>query len=261
MSEATNSKKLNELRKSIDDIDAAIVNLLAERMAVCKQVAAVKAETATAVMQPQRVREVLNLRRQWAIDKQVDPDFTEQLFRILLAETHRIEIAEVRTEPAPNKTADALRSALDTVACRIDHVVVAVANLTAAIQFLTSLGFKVTPTQDSAIVTADAGGVTVVLVGPGDPGVDAHLATHGSGVQHIAIEVLNAGFVQQALKAANVPLLTDVIVDADGHEQVFTVLDPSTGVQLGFISRTGHRVPISGDNVRALFRALSKPAS
>ncbi|MFM9121048.1 MAG: hypothetical protein ACKOQT_12120, partial [Acidimicrobiaceae bacterium] len=110
-------------------------------------------------------------------------------------------------------------------------------------------------------VTADAGGVTVVLVGPGDPGVNAHLATHGSGVQHIAIEVLNAGFVQQALKAANVPLLTDVIVDADGHEQVFTVLDPSTGVQLGFISRTGHRVPISGDNVRALFRALSKPAS
>ncbi|MFM7493818.1 MAG: chorismate mutase, partial [Acidimicrobiaceae bacterium] len=40
MSEATNSKSLNELRKSIDDIDAAIVNLLAERMAVCKQVAA-----------------------------------------------------------------------------------------------------------------------------------------------------------------------------------------------------------------------------
>lgn len=264
MTEPKNAKDLNELRTNIDEIDAAIVNLLAERMAVCKAVAAVKAETATAVMQPQRVREVLNLRRQWAIDKQVDPDFTEQLFRILLAETHRIEIAEVRTEPAPSKIADpfrSARSALDTVACRIDHVVVAVANLPAAIQFLTSLGFKTTPTQDSAIVTADAGGVTVVLVGPGDPGVDAHLAAHGSGVQHIAIEVLNAGFVQRALAEAKVPLLTDVIIDADGHEQVFTVLDPSTGVQLGFISRTGHRVPISGQNVRALFRALAKPTN
>ena len=258
MSESKNPNDLNDLRKKIDQIDAAIVGLLAERMAVCKTVAAVKAETATAVMQPQRVREVLNLRRQWAIDKDVDPDFTEQLFRILLAETHRIEIAEVRTEPAPTKSADALRSALDTVACRIDHVVVAVVDLSAAIQFLTSLGFKTTPTQDSAIVTADAGGVTVVLVGPGDPSVDAHLAAHGSGVQHIAIEVLSAGFVQQALKAASVPLLTDVIIDADGHEQVFTVLDPSTGVQLGFISRTGHRVPISGQNVRALFSALTK---
>ena len=249
---------LSQLRKKIDEIDLAIIKLLSERMQVCREVAEVKAGSATAVIQPQRVREVLTVRRQWAIDNQVDPDFTEQLFRILLAETHRIEIAEERDEPAPSKTADALRSALDTVACRIDHVVVAVANLDAAMDFLTSLGFKTTRTQDPAIITADAGGVTVVLVGPGDPGVDAHLAAHGSGVQHIAIEVLNAGFVQQALAEAQVPLLTDVIVDADGHEQVFTVLDPSTGVQLGFISRTGHRVPISGQNVRSLFRALSE---
>ena len=249
---------LSQLRQKIDAIDLAIIKLLGERMQVCREVAEVKAGSATAVIQPQRVREVLTVRRQWAIDNQVDPDFTEQLFRILLAETHRIEIAEERDEPAPSKTAEALRSALDTVACRIDHVVVAVANLDAAMDFLTSLGFKTTRTQDSAIITADAGGVTVVLVGPGDPGVDAHLAAHGSGVQHIAIEVLNAGFVQQALAEAQVPLLTNVIVDADGHEQVFTVLDPSTGVQLGFISRTGHRVPISGQNVRALFRALAK---
>ena len=41
-------------------------------------------------------------------------------------------------------------------------------------------------------------------------------------------------------------------------EQLFTVVDPATGVQLGFISRTGHRVPISGHNVRALFSALGK---
>ena len=249
---------LSQLRHKIDAIDLAIIKLLGERMQVCREVAEVKAGSATAVIQPQRVREVLTVRRQWAIDNQVDPDFTEQLFRILLAETHRIEIAEERDEPAPSKTADALRSALDTVACRIDHVVVAVANLDAAMDFLISLGFKTTRTQDPAIITADAGGVTVVLVGPGDPGVDAHLAAHGSGVQHIAIEVLNAGFVQQALAEAQVPLLTNVIVDADGHEQVFTVLDPSTGVQLGFISRTGHRVPISGQNVRALFRALAK---
>jgi hypothetical protein len=46
------------------------------------------------------------------------------------------------------------------------------------------------------------------------------------------------------------------VVDEHGHEQFFTVLDPSTGVQLGFISRTGNRVPMNGQNVRALFRAL-----
>lgn len=248
---------LNELRQKIDQIDAAIMALLAQRLDVCRQVAEVKVERSTSVIQPTRVREVLTSRRQWAINDNVDPDFAEQLFRIILAETHRIEVSDAHEQIAPTKQADSLRSALDTVACRIDHVVVAVADLDSAKRFLTNLGFQVQPTDDAAIVTAEAGGVTVVLVGPGDdPAVQAHLAEHGSGVQHIAIEVLNAGFVQQALSEANVPLLTDVIVDADGHEQVFTVLDPATGVQLGFISRTGHRVPISGHNVRALFRAL-----
>jgi hypothetical protein len=51
-------------------------------------------------------------------------------------------------------------------------------------------------------------------------------------------------------------LLTDVIVDHDGHEQLFTVLDPVSGVQLGFISRTGHRLPLNSHNVRALFAAV-----
>jgi hypothetical protein len=64
--------------------------------------------------------------------------------------------------------------------------------------------------------------------------------------------------MQDLLRAANVPLLTDVMIDANGHEQVFTVLDQSTGVQLGFISRTGNRVPMNGQNVRALFRALGE---
>ncbi len=144
-----------------------------------------------------------------------------------LAETHRIEVAHERGGVAPTKIADTLLSALDTVAVRIDHVVVAVVDLASASSFLKTLGFALEPTEDADIVTATAGGVTVVLVGPGnDPAVRAHLEANGSGVQHIAIEVLNAGFVQQALAEAGVPLLTDVVVDAAGHEQLFTVVDP-----------------------------------
>ena len=251
------ARDLGELRNHIDQLDAAILALLAQRLDVCREVATIKADTSATVIQPARVREVLTSRRQWAINDRVDPDFAEQLFRIILAETHRIEVADTLASASPPKRADTLRSALDTVACRIDHVVIAVANLSGAKKFLQNLGFEVQPTDDDAIVTADAGGVTVVLVGPGDdPAVQSHLAEHGSGVQHIAIEVLNAGFVQKSLSDAGVPLLTDVIVDADGHEQVFTVLDPATGVQIGFISRTGHRVAISGHNVRTAFRAL-----
>ncbi len=254
---------LSDLRSRIDEIDAAIVALLADRMNACREVAEIKEVTGAAVIQPQRVRDVLASRRQWAIDAGVDADFAEQLFRTLLSETHRIEVAEQRPEPAPEKEAGTTsRSELDTVACRIDHVVVAVADLAAAQSFFTGMGFRVTATDDSAVVNAEAGGVTVVLVsGDHNPAVHKQLTEHGSGVQQIAIEVLNAGYTRDALDAAGVPRLTDVVVDSEGHEQVFTALDPATGVQLSFISRTGHRVPMSSHNVSAMFEAISNTDS
>lgn len=250
---------LDDLRNEIDRIDQAIVDLLAQRLRVCRDVAEIKEQTGATVIQPTRVRAVLASRRQWAIDANVDADFAEQIFRTLLAETHRIEVAGSLDEPAPVKVANTHeRSDLDTVACRIDHVVVAVVDVDAAKTFFADMGFEINTTDDAHMVTAEAGGVTVVLVGPeSDPAVATHLAAHGSGVQHIAIEVLNASFTREALNKAGIPLLTDVIVDSDGHEQVFTVTDQATGVQLGFISRVGHRVPFNSHNVRALFAALN----
>ncbi|MEY4364762.1 MAG: hypothetical protein RLZZ305_106 [Actinomycetota bacterium] len=250
---------LGELRGEIDRIDAAIVELLARRLEVCGDVAEIKSQTGSEVIQPARVREVLSTRRQWAIDRGVDADFAEQIFRTLLAETHRIEVAGARSDVAPSKQAGTdARSALDTVACRIDHVVVAVDDLRAAATSFEGLGFRVDPTADPDVFAAEAGGVQVVLVGPGhSQAVREQLARHGNGVQHIAIEVLNASFTRDALDAAGVPRLTDVVVDADGHEQVFAVQDAATGVQLSFISRTGHRVPMGAENVTTMFRAIS----
>ena len=92
----------------------------------------------------------------------VDPDFVEQLFRVLLTETHRIEVAESREEPAPLKEAGTdSRSELDTVACRIDHVVVAVQNVADATMFFSGMGFRIEQTDDTSVVTAEAGGVKV----------------------------------------------------------------------------------------------------
>ena len=256
-------RDLSDLRTNIDEIDAAIVELLARRLEVCREVAEIKETTGAAVIQPVRVRDVLATRRQWAIDAGVDADFAEQIFRTLLSETHRIEVAGARTEPAPTKEASsAERSELDTVACRIDHVVVAVADLSAACDFFTGMGFTIESTDDPTMRIAQAGGVTVVLVsGDHNPAVHQQLAAHGSGVQHVAIEVLNAGFARDVLDEAGVPRLTDVVVDNGGHEQFFTAQDPATGVQLSFISRTGHRVPMTSENVRAMFEAISDATS
>lgn len=263
MDEATETG-LAALRRRIDDLDREFIRIAAARLAVCEEVATIKENLDTPVIQPSRVRDVVTTRRQWAIDQGVDPDFAEQLFRVLLAETHRIEVAGQRPDPAPDKAAapDELRSGLDTVATRVDHVVVAVDDLSAAVDsFTMRFGFHRVPLAQGearGIVAVGAGGVTLVLVSAeASPSVAAYLAKHGGGVQHIAVEVLNAGYARACLAAADAQLLTDVVIDADGHEQFFAAHDEATGVQLGFISRTGHRVGVGAANVLALFDALS----
>ena len=256
---------LSALRARIDELDREFVRVVAARLAVCEEVAELKRTNGTAVIQPARVRDVVTSRRQFAIDAGVDPDFAEQLFRTLLAETHRIEVAGHRPDAAPDKAAAPLdtRSGLDTVATRIDHVVVAVADLPAAVaSFTHTFGFHPTALAGGdapGIAALAAGGVTVVLVGPdASADVAAYLDANGGGVQHIAIEVLNAGYARSCLADAQAALITDVIIDADGHEQFFAARDAATGVQLGFISRTGHRVGVGAANVLALFRTLAE---
>lgn len=252
---------LAALRNRIDQLDAALIAIVAERLAVCREVAEVKQGSDTPVIQPARVRDVVTSRRQQAIEAGVDADFAEQLFRVLLTETHRIEVAGHRPDPAPGKVAGAGdRSGLDTVASRVDHVVIAVADLDAAVASLTGhFGFHEVTLNDPrpGVAAVAAGGVTFVLVGPhASPAVAAYLHRKGPGVQHVAIEVLNAGYARACLDDTGAPLLTEVTVDADGHEQFFAADDPAAGVQLGFISRTGHRVAVGTANVLAMFESL-----
>lgn len=263
--------ELAGLRNRIDDLDRQLLEVLAERLAVCRDVAHIKEEHGLPIIQPQRVRDVVTERRQWSIDLGMDPDFTEQIMRVVLAETHRIEVAGRRPDAAPTKTAGtgaprtAVDAAIDTVATRIDHIVVAVEDLNAATRmFTTRFGFHVSPSliadgdERPGIAVVAAGGVIVVLVSPlAGPDVAAHIAAHGSGIHHVAVEVLNAEFARAALGGdSDDPgsSLTDVMVDDHGHEQFFTVRDPESGVQLGFIARTGHRVGVATANVLQAFR-------
>ena len=251
---------LSQLRSRIDELDRELIRILAERLAVCHEVARVKESSDTAIIQPDRVRDVVSGRRQWAIEAGIDPDFAEQIVRVLLSETHRIEVAGRRPDAAPDKTAspEGARSAIDTVASRIDHVVIAVDDIdTASTTFTERLGFhadEASPKHRGMRVLS-AGGVTIVLVGPdASDDVARHLAAHGAGIHHVSIDVLNAGYAHTALSGSANSQLTGIVVDDDGHEQFFTARDQATGVQVGFISRTGHRVGVSTANVLEAFR-------
>jgi chorismate mutase/catechol 2,3-dioxygenase-like lactoylglutathione lyase family enzyme len=259
---------LQQLRHQLDLLDRELIDVLARRLQVCREVAAVKEHSDVPVIQPARVRDVLTSRRQMAIEAGVDADFAEQIVRVLLTETHRIEVAGQRPDPAPEKSAEGAQgpSALDTVASRIDHVVIAVDDLDdAAATLHAHFGFHVDEFADGPVAgmaALSAGGVTLVLVGPdASPAVAHYLRTHGPGVQHLAIEVLNAGYARASLAESGAPLLTDVVVDEPGHEQFFAARDPRSGLQFGFISRTGHRVGVGAANVLALFDAAADTAA
>lgn len=259
MSSVDPSPELLALRQRIDELDQQLLDVLAERINICHEVARIKETSDTPIIQPDRVRNVITSRRQYAIDRGIDPDFAEDIMRVVLSETHRIEIAGRRADGPPVKSAspEGIRSAIDTVSSRVDHVVIAVNDLAQAANALTQkFGFHESSPANlcRGIAAVSAGGVTLVLVGPeAGPDVATYLEQHGSGIHHVAIEILNAGYAHATLQAAG-NNLSPIVIDEHGHEQFFTVRDSDSGIQVGFIARTGHRVGVATQNILESFK-------
>jgi len=88
--------QLAEYRASIDNIDAALVHLLAERFKVTKAVGKYKATAALPPADPDRESIQINRLRLLAADSGLDPAFTEKFLRFVVAEViqHHQRIAE-----------------------------------------------------------------------------------------------------------------------------------------------------------------------
>lgn len=80
---------LQRYRQSIDNIDAALVFMLAERFKITQAVGEHKAKHTLPPADPGReVAQVARL-RQLAEDAQLDPDFTEKFLRFIIDEVIR----------------------------------------------------------------------------------------------------------------------------------------------------------------------------
>lgn len=90
--------QLQSLRGSIDNIDAALIFMLAERFRCTKQVGVLKAEHGMPASDPGREEQQLARLRRLAGEADLDPEFAEKWFNFVVAEVirHHTAAAEQR---------------------------------------------------------------------------------------------------------------------------------------------------------------------
>jgi chorismate mutase len=82
---------LDPYRRRLDELDEAIARLFGERFQVCREVAFHKREHGIPMMQPERVREVRTRYLARGAECNLPPDFTAELFELMIGATCRLE--------------------------------------------------------------------------------------------------------------------------------------------------------------------------
>jgi chorismate mutase len=90
------AERLRALRQSIDNVDAALVHMLAERFQFTQQVGRLKAEAGLPASDKQREAEQIARLRRLAEDANLDPAFAEEFLNFIVAEVirHHEKIAD-----------------------------------------------------------------------------------------------------------------------------------------------------------------------
>ncbi|MCY7295849.1 bifunctional chorismate mutase/prephenate dehydrogenase [Alteromonas sp. a30] len=82
---------LQTLRVQIDDIDSQLVDLLAARSQLTKQVGEYKSQVGLPIYVPSREAELLEKRRQQAQEKEVSPNLVEDILRRVMRESYQTQ--------------------------------------------------------------------------------------------------------------------------------------------------------------------------
>ncbi|MCL4673049.1 MAG: chorismate mutase [Sphingomonadaceae bacterium] len=89
MTEPAPDPQLAAFRRSIDNIDAALVHILAERFRITQAVGAYKAASALPPSDPGREERQIARLRKLAEESDLDPEFGEKFIRFVIEEVIR----------------------------------------------------------------------------------------------------------------------------------------------------------------------------
>lgn len=81
--------ELSRLRESIDNLDAALLHLLAERFKVTQQVGHLKARYGLPPSDAEREKRQIDRLRALALDARLDPEFAEKFLSFIVREVVR----------------------------------------------------------------------------------------------------------------------------------------------------------------------------
>jgi len=82
-------EQLKRFRASIDNLDAALIHILAERFRITKAVGEFKASLALPPADPAREQRQVERLRSLAAQAELDPDFAEKLLNFIIKEVIR----------------------------------------------------------------------------------------------------------------------------------------------------------------------------
>lgn len=86
MTENDATAELLSLRQSIDNVDAVLIHVLAERFKFTQQVGRVKAAAGLPPSDPEREKVQIARLRALAVDAHLDPEFAEKFLNFIVAE-------------------------------------------------------------------------------------------------------------------------------------------------------------------------------
>lgn len=87
--EPVNDEVLSSYRNSIDNIDAALVCLLAERFKITQAVGRYKARAGLPAADPEREAQQIARLRTLSLSAKLDPEFSEKFLRFIITEVIR----------------------------------------------------------------------------------------------------------------------------------------------------------------------------